>query len=397
MLRRMNTTQVARQQVRYWSEWATGKEPVLFLGVQGHNIEIKEHEWVRLLHDCFGVPLNEHYHSRYPGFSDEDVEVARSKLQGSFNFTGEWEAKYASLNCPEEMTQCRNRLEAELDPTNVEKLQKISGDNYATDCGFAALRLRSMADAAKRDREYGNINASRGEVTIPEFDWKVERASGPTYFEKRVRYARLAASSITWDPELPEKWLKAYTASADVLQKDVDIDYLRYLEGHIRDQFRAEKWYQRLAEDGEETLTHEEVEAWMPEYYDTLMIDYDNWWELVQRNTEQSNWDRYSSTDAQYQAQVKEQFEQQQEIADDQVACNDFFAPDSPFQAFRDVPKVDFNFLAAETTDPYVKQLCLEAAKTQAIAPGAENKQAEEVFAALEARFNPQAKQLAAQ
>jgi len=136
------------------------------------------------------------------------------------------------------------------------------------------------------------------------------------------------------------------------------VDYLRYLEGHIRDQFRAEKWYQRLAEDGEETLTYEEVEAWMPEYTDTLYVDYDQWWELVNRNTENSVWDKFFNTTDQYYNTIKGQADSQKNLSEDNEKVRKHFASSSPFDTFRDVPVFDYSFLAAQTSDPEIKQLC---------------------------------------
>jgi hypothetical protein len=187
--------------------------------------------------------------------------------------------------------------------------------------------------------------------------------------EKRLRYERLRASSLQWDQQLPAKWLAAYRQCADERQKDIDIDYLRYLEGHIRDQFRAEKWYQRLSEDGEETLTYEEVEAWMPEYTDTLYVDYDNWWELVNRNTENSQWDKYFTTSDQYYTSLKQQSDSNRSLADDPEKARKHFSAKSPFDTFRDIPVYNYEFLGAQTSDSKVKALCDDLARaTKAIA-----------------------------
>jgi hypothetical protein len=361
-------------QARSFSKYESGSSPTLYLSApQGHSVHISESEWVSLLHDVFGVPLTNYYKSRYPTVSIQDVENIRQELRNSFHFSGDWKKKYESLKMPEEMFKIRARLEAELDPTNAAKLQAaLEGADATTNDGFGAFRLRQLQDAQKAEKSLADVNSGSGPLSAPAVDFDYEYSKGgfsAATHEKRLRYERLKASSMQWDQTLPGKWLAAYRQCADERQKDVDIDYLRYLEGHIRDQFRAEKWYQRLSEDGEETLTYEEVEAWMPEYTDTLYVDYDGWWELVSRNTEASQWDKYFTTADQYYAGVKQAADSSKSIADDPEKVKKHFQTKSPFDTFRDIPVYNYDFLAAQTSDQKVKALCQDiASATKSIA-----------------------------
>jgi hypothetical protein len=333
-------------------------------------VQVSEQEWVSLLHDVFGVPLTNYYKSRYPDFTQKDLEAAREALRNSFHVTGDWKKKYESLKMPQEMFQLRARLEAELDPTNVQKLQaSLESVDGVTADGFTNLRLKQLQEAQKAEKALADVNSGSGPLATPNVDFDYEYTKGglaTATHEKRVRYERLKASSMAWDSQLPAKWLSAYKQCADERQKDIDVDYLRYLEGHIRDQFRAEKWYQRLSEDGEDTLTYEEVEAWMPEYTDTLYVDYDGWWELVSRNTEASQWDKYFTTADQYYQSVKSVHDQQKSLAEDPEKTRKHFSSKSPFDTFRDIPVYNYEFLAAQTSDPKLKALCQDiASKTK--------------------------------
>jgi len=312
--------------------------------------KVSESEWVELLHNTFGAPLVNYYKSRYPSVTREDVEKIRGELRASFHVKDDWQARYKQLKMPEEMFRVRTRLEAELDPTNVEKLKAIDHDDHQSADAYASLRLKVLQEEQKFQNDIKVLNAARGQLTSPNVDWDQELSTSPHHYvrERRARYERLANTTVHWEDDLPTKWAKIYGESSEELQKDIDIDYLRYLEGHIRDQFRAEKWYQRLAEDGESTLTYEEVEAWMPEYYDTLMVDYDNWWELVSRGTDASQWDKFLQTDDAYHQSLQQRHTSvKQLLQDSDDVINRHFAPQSLFETFRNVPEVSPDFRRA--------------------------------------------------
>jgi hypothetical protein len=332
-------------------KYASGISPNIYLPTAtSTQINITEKEWVTIQNEAFGAPLVDYYKSRYPEVSKEDVAKIRSELRASFHFKEDWQAKYKQYNVPEEMYRIRVRLEAELDPQNIDKLKAIDTDDAQSADAYASLRIKLLQEEQKLHNEHKLLNSAKGPLAGPNVDWSSEynNGVGTVVREKRRRYERLSAASVTWADEITTKWGQVYRQASDELQKDIDIDYLRYLENHIRDQFRAEKWYQRLAEDGEHTLTYEEVEAWMPEYYDTLMIDYDGWWELVSRGTDASQWDKFQQTDEAYQQTIQQRHAAAKSLlqgADDSV--NKAFAPQSPFATFREIPKFDSSFKAA--------------------------------------------------